>query len=286
MTDPLAHDERTLQLQELVHAVRVTPIGRDVFSAECPDFWGERVFGGMLVAQILHAALQTVDAMRPHSMHGYFFRPVVPGPHATLTVDRLRDSRSFATRQVQAEQDGRPTSRFVCSFHTDEPGDEYQLPMPSVPAPEDLVEDESLTGPFDSREVGPVAEHDGTFQSSGRFWYRTCAPLPDDDDLHGCMLGLFSDLTRTSFRPLSLGAWGTHTDASIDHALWLHRRARPDEWVFYDLQAVVNTAGRSVVRGSMYTRDGVLCLSMAQELLIRPLPTEARRAPRLPDGQA
>jgi acyl-CoA thioesterase II len=86
-------------------------------------------------------------------------------------------------------------------------------------------------------------------------------------------------MTRSSFRPLSLDAWGTHTDASIDHAVWLHGRARADEWLLYDLQAVVNTAGRAVVRGSMYTRQGVLCLSMAQELLIRRLPGEGRAAP-------
>jgi acyl-CoA thioesterase-2 len=180
---------------------------------------------------------------------------------------------------VTAMQDGSTTSRLTCSFHVAEEGDEYQLTMPSVPLPEELPALESEPGPFDSRDVGPLPEPDGTFRSSGRWWLRTAAPLPDDDDVHACMMAFFSDMTRSSFRPLSLDAWGTHTDASIDHAVWLHGRARADEWLLYDLQAVVNTAGRAVVRGSMYTRQGVLCLSMAQELLIRRLPGEGRAAP-------
>jgi acyl-CoA thioesterase II len=77
-------------------------------------------------------------------------------------------------------------------------------------------------------------------------------------------------MTRTSFRPLNLNTWGAHTDASIDHAVWFHRPMRADEWVLSDFQAVVNAGNRSVVRGTMYTGTGVLCMSMTQELLIRP----------------
>jgi acyl-CoA thioesterase-2 len=172
----------------------------------------------------------------------------------------------------------------VCSFHVTEEGDEYQLRMPSVPFPEDIAPTGDPPGPFDERDAGTLAEPDGTFRSTGRWWFRTCAALPEDETVHACVLAMFSDMTRTSFRPLSLDTWGTHTDASIDHALWLHRPARADEWLFFDLQAVVNTAGRSVVRGAMYTRDGILCLSMAQELLIRRLPGQGGRAPWLPTG--
>jgi acyl-CoA thioesterase-2 len=235
----------------------------------------------MVVAQTLNAALRTVDGLRPHSMHGYFLRPVRPGPPTTLTVERLRDSRSFATRQVTAEQDGKITSRMTCSFHVAETGDEYQVPMQPVPLPEDLEFLENPPGPFDARDAGPLLRDDGTFRSSARLWHRTCAVLPDDEDIHPCMLAFLSDMTRTSFRPLGLNTWGTHTDASIDHALWIHRQARADEWLFYDLEAVINTAGRAFVRGSMYTRRGALCLSMSQELLIRPLPGQGGPAPWL-----
>ena len=89
--------------------------------------------------------------------------------------------------------------------------------------------------------------------------------------MHACVLTYFSDMTGASFRPLSLGSWGTHTDASLDHAVWFHRPARADEWTIFDLHALVNAGGRATVRATMHGEDGRLHLSMAQELLIREL---------------
>ena len=179
--------DRAQQLDELVGAINVTPNGSDAFVAATPDWWGERVFGGMVVAQSLSAACKTVHGLRPHSLHAYFFRPVRPGPPTTLTVDRLRDSRSFSTRQVTAEQDGKTTSRLLCSFHTPEAGDEYQLPMPDVPRPDDVPSSEIMPGPYEVRDIGPRPGRGGTFVSSGRFWLRTCARLPDDEVVHLCV---------------------------------------------------------------------------------------------------
>jgi acyl-CoA thioesterase II len=272
--------DRNDQLRELVDAIRVERMGADTFHGVPPDWWGPRVFGGMVLAQSLYAAIQTVDpAFRPHSLHGYFIRPVQPAVPSLLRVERLRDSRSFAMRQVVIEQQGEQTSRFCCSFHADESGDEYQITMQDVPGPE-LLPVSPLHGPFDVCDAGPSApEPDGTFRSTARLWHRTCGPLGDDPAIHACMMSYFSDMTRTSFRPLSLDSWGTHTDASIDHAVWFHRPILADEWFLSDFQALVNSGGRSVVRGTMYTRDGVLCVSMAQELLIRRIPGEGQPAP-------
>ncbi|HUO48821.1 MAG TPA: acyl-CoA thioesterase domain-containing protein [Acidimicrobiales bacterium] len=279
MTEPAVDPDRAALLAELLAAVRVRPTGTDAFEATSPDWWGERVFGGMVVAQHLSAAQHgTAPGLRLHSAHGSFLRAVVPGPPVTLRVEHLREGRTFTTRQVTAEQAGRATSRFVCSFHTEEPGDEYQLPMQDVPHPDGLPSSDA-PGPFLTRDAGPLPCADGTFRSSARLWHRTVGPLPDDPAAHVAMLGFFSDMTRTSFRPLSLDDWGTHIDASVDHAVWFHRPARPDRWLFYDLQAVVNTAGRSLVRGLMYTEDGRLVLSMSQELLIRRLPGAGGNAP-------
>jgi acyl-CoA thioesterase-2 len=266
-------------LRELVQAVEVRPAGPDVFEAVTPDWWGGRIFGGMVVAQALHAASQGLaPGLVPHSLHGYFLRAVVPGPPVTLRLEHLREGRTFTTRQVTAEQAGARTSRLMVSFHAAEDGDEYQPPMQQVPPP-GALSPQTPPGPFLACDAGPVPGDDGTFRSSARLWYRTRGPLPDDPAVHTAMLGYVSDMTRTSFRPLSLDAWGTHTDASVDHAVWFHRPARPDQWLFYDLHAVVNTAGRSLVRGALYTEAGTLVLSMSQELLIRRLPGEGGQAP-------
>ena len=82
------------------------------------------------------------------------------------------------------------------------------------------------------------------------------APLPDTPIAHYTVAAFMSDMTGTSFRPYSLGEWGTHADASIDHALWFHREPWFDEWVYVDFHALVNHAGRSTVRGEFYDGEG------------------------------
>jgi acyl-CoA thioesterase-2 len=275
--DAARNQERSEQARELAEVVWVKPTGDDTFRGDTPDWFGERVFGGVIVAEALSAMVQTVDdeGMRAHSLHGYFLRPAVAGTPVDLRVARLRDGRTFRTRQVEMRQGDRTVCVMSSSFHADEPGDEYQLAMGEVPAPEDLpapaAEDEP-PGPFEIRSIGATPRRpDGTYQSTRRIWCR-CAPgLPDDDSLHTCVAGFLSDMTETSFRPYSLGEWGGYTDASLDHAVWFHRPFRVDEWLLFDLHALINTGGRSVVRGALYRQDGQLCLSMAQELLIRPL---------------
>ena len=160
----------------------------------------------------------------------------------------------------------------TCSFHAPEPGDEYQMPMaPGLPRPDDISGVEAPF-PFDIREVGATKRReDGSYLSTRRCWFRTREGLPDDPIIHACVLAYFSDMTAASFRPASMSVWGTHTDASLDHAVWFHRKWRADAWSFFDLHALVNSGGRATIRATMHGDDGQLHLSMAQELLIRRL---------------
>jgi acyl-CoA thioesterase-2 len=266
---------------ELVEAITARKAGTDdegrpIFTTASPDWWvGERTFGGMVVAQALHAAAQTAPRGADlHSLHGYFLRPTPNGARTTHVVDRVRDGRSFSMREVASQVDGKDTFRLACSFHVPEDGDEYQLPMASdVPTPKD-TEGFEAPFPFDIRELGATERRsDGTFESTRRCWFRTREALADDPAIHACLLTYFSDMTGASFRPLSLGTWGTHTDASLDHAVWFHRPARADAWNLFDIHTLVNAGGRAAIRATMHGEDGTLHLSMAQELLIRKLET-------------
>jgi acyl-CoA thioesterase II len=250
------------------------PDGRRVFMTSSPDWWvGDRTFGGMVVAQSLSAALQVAPSgFEVHSLHGYFLRPVPPGSQTTHVVSVVRDGRSFGTREVVSTTAGKETFRMTCSFHAPEDGEEYQLPMAADVPPPSEIEGVEAPFPYDIRELGHTAQRgDGTYLSTRRCWFRTREPLPDDPAVHACALAYFSDMTGASFRPGSIGMWGTHTDASLDHALWFHRPARADEWNFFDIQALVNAGGRGTIRATMHGEDGTLHLSMAQELLIRKL---------------
>jgi len=264
---------------QLVAAITATEVdpgaeGRRDFVTQSPAAWGgARTFGGMVVAQALHAATQTVPAGLPvHSLHGYFLRPTAPGSVALQRVSSVRDGRSFNTRYVSTEVEGKTVFTMTCSFHAPEEGDEYQLPAgPGVPPPEAIAGFEAPF-PFDIREVGATERNpDGTYGSTRRCWFRTRERLPDDPALHAGILAYLSDMTGAAFRPLSLGTWGAHTDASLDHAVWFHRAGRADEWHIFDLHALVNSGGRATIRATMHDERGQLNLSMAQELLIRKL---------------
>ena len=146
------------------------PLGRPTFTTTSPKWWMHgRVFGGMVVAQALNAAMETVPHdFEIHSLHGYFLRPTSPGSRTDHVVDGVRDGRSFRTRQVISEVDGRETFRMMCSFHIPEKGDSYQLPVaPDIPPPRD-IEGFEAPFPFDVREVrvrpsagrtGPSSRH-------------------------------------------------------------------------------------------------------------------------------
>lgn len=224
--------------------------GRPTFSTTTPKWWVHgRVFGGMVVAQALNAAMCTAPTgFEVHSLHGYFLflRPTSPGSRTTHVVENVRDGRSFSTRQVISEVDGRETFRMTCSFHLPESGDSYQLPVSlGIPLPRD-VEGIEAPFPFDVRELGATERReDGTYRSTRRCWFRTREPLPDDPAVHAGFLAYFSDMTGASFRPHSLGVWGTHTDASLDHAVWFHRPWRADTWSLFDVHALVNAGGRA-----------------------------------------
>lgn len=278
--------------EDLLALLDLEETAPDRFRARTPSGPRGRVFGGVVVAQALMAAIRSIEpasghgvsrggpVLRAHSLHGYFLHPVAPAAEAELQVEPLRDSRSFALRQVTTLQQGRPAARFSCSFHVEETGEvDYQLPPPTDLGPPEEHATSNDDGSWDLRIAAPVQLEDGAFLASGRHWVRMTAALPEDPAVHSCLLAYFSDQTRLSFRPWSPEAWGTHTDASLDHALWLHRPARADAWLRYELQALVARGNRATVRGLMYDAEGALVASMAQELLVRPIPGAVPQPP-------
>jgi acyl-CoA thioesterase-2 len=262
----------------MIDTMLAQPIDDDRYLADAPGWFGPRVFGGAVVAQVVTAAaLAAQDAGgagatgRAHSLHTHFLRALQPGP-VELRTEAIRTGRTFTTIRVDSVQGGRVAATSIVSFHADEDDVPYQLPMAEVPRPDSLPVSDDAPPPFETCWIGPTEPRaDGTYESTRRCWIRLAAPLPDDPLAALLVSTVLSDLTGTSFRPYSLDEWGTHTDASIDHAVWFHRPPRTDGWLFCDFHALANLGGRSTVRGTFHDERGDLVLSMAQELLIRPL---------------
>ena len=249
-----------------------------------------RVYGGQVLAQSVVAATKTMaDDRHIHSLHGYFLRPGDIDLPITFSVDRLRDGRSFSTRRVQAFQKGEPIFSMIASFQTLDNGLDHQVDMPAeLPDPESLPSAADLVGavdhpraqfwakarPFDMRHVdSPIYfSVEGAHVAHQAVWIKALAPLPDDQALHTAALAYVSDYTilESIYRRHGI-AWSHPglSSASLDHAMWFHRPARVDEWLLYVQESPSAQGGRGLALGRIYTRNGMLVATVAQEGMVR-----------------
>ncbi len=279
-------------IDDLLALLSLEPLEVNIYRGRNRDLGTGRVFGGQVFAQALVAARRTVEGEREaHSVHGYFILPGDLAAPIVYFVDRLRDGNSFTTRRVTAIQHGQAIFNLSASFHIDEPGLEHQNTMPDVPPPEELAPEleliremadripESLRPvltqdrPLDFRPVLPSDPFRAEVRPAVRHvWFRTVAPLPDDRITHQAVLAYASDygLLPTALQPhgVAFRAKGLQL-ASLDHALWMHRPFRADDWLLYSVESPVAGGARGFVRGSIYARDGTLVASVAQEGLMR-----------------
>ncbi|WP_375384639.1 acyl-CoA thioesterase [uncultured Microbacterium sp.] len=261
----------------------------DIFTGVSQAMPMGRVYGGQVLAQSLVAASRTLPPERiPHSMHGYFLRPGDASQGITFSVDRIHDGRSFSTRRTQAFQQGVPIFSMISSFQDEDPGFDHQFPMPeAIPAPESLPDFEaSLEGvhpttkriftdrPVELRHVqAPIfLSVDDTPRPHQAVWMRTRRPLPDDPAVHRATLAYLSDMTIQEpilrAHRLTWAKPGLKV-ASLDHAMWWHRFGRVDEWILYVQESPSARGGRGLANGRIYSRDGALLASVAQEIMVR-----------------
>jgi len=281
-------------IENLLSILDLERLEVNLFRGRSPRVGWQRVFGGQVIGQALVAAIRTVEEDRPaHSLHGYFIRPGDPEAPIIYQVDRYRDGRSFTTRHVVAIQHGRPIFTMTASFHRREEGAfAHQMPMPPAPDPEDLPDERMLLERFAERmpenmrhyfsrerpielrfcEPDRLMDPQPGDDWQQNVWFRATQKLPDDPALHQCVLAYASDMTLldTSLVPHGRNIFDRSLMvASLDHALWLHRPFRADEWLLYAQDSPFMDGGRGFNRGLIYTRDGRLVASVAQEGLIR-----------------
>jgi acyl-CoA thioesterase-2 len=264
-------------LAETIEFLTLHRSGRGEWVGEAPAWFGDVLFGGFVIAQVIVAATRDApEGRRLHSMHAYFLRPVLAAHPIVYDVQPLREGRSFTSRHVRASQDGKPVLDMTCSFTADTDGYIYDLPgRRDVPLPDDLVVEQG-PGPWTAAHLGPTPPAaDGTRESTHRMWFRVPRVLPDDEHLHNALLGFATDWTGVGGRPLDLEG-DTQGMVSIDHAAWFHRPARADEWLFFDVQSLVNAGGRGLLRGVMRDLDGRVITSVAQEMRLFPVSTGER----------
>ena len=278
-------------LANLLAILDLERLEENLFRGLSPQVGGQRVFGGQVIGQALVAASRTVEGRMPHSLHAYFLLAGDPAVPIIYEVDRIRDGGSFTTRRVVAIQHGHAIFAMSVSFQVEEEGLEHQFESPKVPQPEDLPGEKELTEkyldllpeparaylagerPIEIRPVDISLYLGQKPQPPHRsVWIKAAGALPDDPYLHLCVLAYASDMTLldTALMPHGQSLFSKEiVAASLDHALWLHRPVRADEWLLYVQDSPFSGSGRGFTRGSIFTRRGELVASVAQEGLIR-----------------
>ena len=269
-------------------------IDRDIFSWNGKNVGYKRIFGGQVMAQTLIAAYKTVNVEHfAHSFHSYFIRPGNMEKPITFTVDRIRDGKSFTTRSVKAIQDAEVIFNCSISFQKREKGLEHQVDMPDVPEPETLKSEQELREdilkelkmkkedmPMFFRqqeiEMRPV-EKQNYFKPERmppykNTWIKNEGKLPDDQVIQQAFLLYISDMGLLGAANNSVGVnflTKNLQNASLDHAMWFHRKLDLNGWFLYTIESPITRNARGFSRGSIFSRDGKLIASCTQEGLIR-----------------
>lgn len=110
-------------------------------------------------------------------------------------------------------------------------------------------------------------------------WLKMRERLPADPSVHAAALAYESDsgpawvigaLHEESCRPEV--PW---RPVSLDHAIWFHRPFRADDWLLFCASATSLNASRGLANGRVFSTEGLLVASVAQEVLLRrPRPAE------------
>jgi acyl-CoA thioesterase-2 len=271
---------------------RIVPAGDDVFDSAAAEGVFDRIYGGQSLAEGLMAAARTVGReKRLNSAHCRFLSLGDPRAPTRFRVERLRDTRSFAVREVRAEQAGRLILVATFSFAAPSAGIAHQWPAPDAPPPEaapsrdgelialygdDLPANVGIPWPIDIRHVDQRPWDSAIGAGRHRLWMRADETLPDEPLLHAAVLLYASDLTMadavTVQHPIrweDLIAGRGHFGASLDHAFWLHAPARVDEWLLHEQESSRAADGRGFTTGRFFDRSGVLVASVAQEIFIQ-----------------
>jgi len=279
------------RIADLLTLLELEQLEVNLFRGASRDIGSPQVFGGQVLGQALTAASATVEGRIVHSLHAYFLRRGDFNAPIVYQVDRSLDGHSFSNRRVVAIQHGQQIFNMAASFHVQEEGLDHQVRMPVVPGPEELPDSSrpprellerlpermrkfiEQPRPFEFRSVQQIDYLRPIRSEPARqLWFRAVGRLPDDERLHRSLLAYVSDyfLLDTATLPHGMSSLqGSLIMASIDHAMWFHRPLRVDEWLLYAVESPSASGARGFARAGLFSRDGRLVASTAQEGLVR-----------------
>lgn len=249
------------------------------------------MFGGQFIAQCIAAATCTLDPDRNiHSLHAYFLRPGDSSQPNQISVEIVRDGRSFSHREMTASQNGKELFRMFGSWSVAETSPEFNASkMPDVPPPDeveytyyqfcqDQMPDRNYLATVRQRPMEilyinppmnkrPVAELEDQLM-----WIRIVGELPRDSWRHQAGLAYISDSTLIDHIAVPHGLRWMDNDfdgTSLDHVMWFHRVCVATDWILFEQVVEWTGVGRGLATGRLWSQDGKLLATCGQEGLMR-----------------
>lgn len=291
------HPQPAWDGRSLADLMALDAIGEATFRTRCGDANAHgRAYGGQILGQALMAAARTVPPGRTcTAMQFMFLQGTLWDEALDLAVTPLQDGKRFSSRRVSGQQLGdRRVLDAQVTFARPIAAPEHHAP-PAEP----LVDPESLPPATDLPPEWNAAVHAALNYEIGikplldfrivapppflrlalpeprmRFWVRTRERLPDDGDLHAAVFAYLSDwwlnYPATGGHQLEARQRGGLYVASLNHAIWLHRPLRADEWLHFDSVSPAAASGRGLSVARVHDRRGVLVASATQECVMAP----------------
>ena len=236
------------------------------------------LFSGQVLAQMIMAADKAVHGEKEvKSVHAIFARPGTFTLPMYLQLDTMHSGRAWASHTVTATQNDRLMSRGLVLMNAVEPDLIRHGPaMPDVPTPDQLPTSKMLTYPgLDTRPVDrPVAvAPDGT--PAMYFWMRYNRPLDSLAANQAIVVwsqpGMIIGLAMRDHRDkVDISqAHRTVSTGVIDHIAHFHEAIDVSQWLLVAQQATYAGRGRVFGSGSVFTHDGRLVSTFAEDSMVR-----------------
>ncbi len=283
-------------VNDLIDLLNLEQIASNTFKGISKTIGSPNVFGGQVLAQALNAANRTVPEERIlHSLHSYFLEAGKLEVPIIFIVEEMRDGGSFTTRRVKAMQNDVIIFILAASFHKIEAGFEHQKAIKkNIKQPEELISwneivDQfgdfipknmraflSIERPIDFKPTvipNPLDPQDLPAQDN--IWFKLKGDSVGlDRKMKQQILTYISDynVLNAAINPnASKANFGNLQTASLDHSMWFFRDFDFDDWMLFSSESPNSYGARGLSKGNLFTRDGKLIASFAQEGLIRPL---------------
>jgi acyl-CoA thioesterase-2 len=283
-------------VDDLLNVLNLKLVGKNEFNGISKTVGSPNVFGGQVLAQAINAACRTITNGRVlHSMHSYFLEAGNLELPITYNVSIVRDGGSFSVRRVTAHQ--KETTIFIlsASFHKKEDGYNHQIDMNNgIKQPEELFSWTDMLDQFGEviptrtkeflmidrpvefkpvEVVNPYNKED--LPPFSNVWIKLKGESNQLDlATKQQILTYISDyniLAAAMNRHASKAHWGNTQTASLDHSMWYFRDFDFDDWLLYSIESPNTSNARGLAKGNIFTRDGKLIASVAQEGLMRPI---------------